>query len=120
MKPDTKVDRFPTSIHRYNTSRAFQCTAPVQNGGRDRRLWLSCASACFLTAGPKKDLWLSAICAVVNGERRSRALKSRRGFLFPPLYATAALVFLGPPETPPPPRTAGSGPPAARSTFGLS
>src|SRR5258708_14273816 len=103
MKPDTKVDRFPTSIHRYNTSRAFQCTAPVQNGGRDRRLWLSCASACFLTAGPKKDLWLSAICAVVNGERRSRALKSRRGIFFPTFCRTGGVFFLGPrgpPTTP--------------------
>jgi hypothetical protein len=36
------------------------------------------------TAGPcNKNLWLSATCAVVNGERRSHAPKSRRALSFP-------------------------------------
>jgi len=35
------------------------------------------------TAGPQGTFGYPATCAVVNGERRSQALKSRRGLSFP-------------------------------------
>jgi len=35
------------------------------------------------TAGPQGTFGYPATCAVVNGERRSRTLKSRRGLSFP-------------------------------------
>src|SRR5260370_36373778 len=87
---------------RSNTSRAFECTARSPNGmGGDRRLWLS-ARALSGTAGPQGTFGYPATCAVVNGERRSRALKSRRGLSFRSIGGTVEMFFGNPGNRPAP------------------
>jgi len=58
---DTDVDGFPFPSASTTRAAHFNARWAIRDAGRDRRLWLSCASACFSTAGPQWDLWLSAI-----------------------------------------------------------
>jgi len=79
INPDAKVDGFsaPTrAAHSHARARS-----PNGMGG-DRRNWLS-ARALGETAGAQGTFGYPATCAVVNGERRSRTLKSPRGLSFP-------------------------------------
>jgi len=56
INPDAKVDGFPSSIHRYHTSRDFNARpSQSRTEAEDRRLWLSCASALFLNSGSEKE-----------------------------------------------------------------
>ena len=91
INPDTKVDGFPTS-------------APTRTAHFNARLAGSNETAAFGylrerlvgTAGPK-DLWLSATCAVLDGERRSRTPKVAAGdFRSRSIDGTAEMFFRNP------------------------
>jgi len=60
------------------------------------------------TAGPQGTFGYPATCAVVNGERRSPTLKSRRGLSFPIYWTARRRCFLGTPGNRPAPKAATS------------
>ncbi len=74
MNPDIKVDGFPSSIHRYNTSRDFNARLAIQNG------------------------WLSATCAVVTASD-GLALPSRGGDFRSRSIDDTEEIFWGTPGT---------------------
>jgi len=51
MTLDTGVDGSQLSSASTTPAAHFNARLAIRDGGRDRRLWLSCASACFWTAG---------------------------------------------------------------------
>jgi hypothetical protein len=53
---DTDVDGFPFPSAATTPAAHFNARLAIQDGGRDPRLWLSCASACFSLAGPQGPL----------------------------------------------------------------
>jgi len=99
MNPDIKVDGFPSSIHRYNTSRDFNARlAQSRTEAETAAFGYPARALVFKLRVRKSDLWLSATCAVVTASD-GLALPSRGGDFRSRSIDDTEEIFWGTPGT---------------------